>query len=112
MEDMPGDLCSPGLKGPELSERKEQNWEKGTDVGRNCRGPEAKKQGHGKQRQEVFSGSSEKSGNKEASQDSGRGVGGTSKFRELGPENSWQLQGLEEGCATVSSANSVALDIR
>lgn len=37
----------------------------------------------GKQRQEVFSGSSEKSGNKEASQDSGRGVGGTSKLLRL-----------------------------
>lgn len=54
MENMPCDLCSLGLKGPELSEGKEQICKKGTDVGRNCRGSEAKKQDHRQEKARGF----------------------------------------------------------
>lgn len=49
----------------------------------------------GKQRQDVFSGSSEKSG-KEASQDSGRGVGATSKFLQLFQGAAGSFRGSKE----------------
>lgn len=57
---------------------------KGTDVGRNFRGSEAKKSKViGKRRQEAFSGRSEKTGNKEGSQDSRARAWSTSKSLRL-----------------------------
>lgn len=73
-----------------------RNGGKGTDVGRNCQGSEAKSKVIGEQRQEVFSGSSEKSGSKEASQDSSRGVGGTSKFLQLVQGTAGSVRGLKK----------------
>lgn len=65
---MPYDLCSPGLEGPEPSERKEQIRGKGTEIAEDKR---QKCKVIGKKGQEVFSGRSENTGNQEAGQDSG-----------------------------------------
>lgn len=91
MEDMPYDLCSPGLEGPEPSERKEQIQGKGTEIAEDQR---QKCKVIGKKRQEDFSGRFENTGNQEAGQDSGERVRGTSESLQLVQGTAGSLRGL------------------
>lgn len=88
MEDVPCDLFSRS-QGTGTIREERADGKKRTNVGRNCRGSEGKKiKVIGKKRQEVFSGRSEKTGHKEASQDCRESLGYL-QVLAVGPGNSW-----------------------
>lgn len=96
MENMPCDLCSPGLKGRNY-QRERNRYAKRNRCGEKFQRIRGKKSKViGKRRQEAFSGRSEKTGNKEGSQDSRARAWSTSKSLRLVQGTASSLRGSKK----------------